>query len=338
MARRKIVILALIGLVVLVGGLVGVVVSRPATTCPIASPFITTGIWSSVPDMPTARSEIAATVVDRHIYVAGGLVVTGATAVVERYDVDEAVWERVAPLPMGLHHFGMATVAGKVYVTGGYRGLNLAEPLAEGWVYDPAGDEWTPIAAMPAERAAHGMVAYQDKLYVVGGVGTFSTFVFVYDPAGDTWTTANAPIPTPREHLSATLVDDQIYAVAGRWQGNLPTLESYDPQADIWTVHSDMPTARGGLTAATLVGQIHAVGGEDFDDGSTCTFAQHEVYNPATDSWTTYPPLPTSRHGLTSVTVDGKWFVIGGGTKAVAQTLISASPLVEVFNIELSER
>lgn len=330
MKRR--IIFGLLGVLVLIGGVVWVMVRRPAGICPITPPLTTTGTWSTLPDMPTARSEIAATVVDRHVYVAGGLVATGATNVVERYDVDSQMWEEVAPLPERIHHFGMATVAGKVYVTGGYVGLNLSEPLAESWVYDPAGDVWTPIAPLPEVRAAHAMVAYDDKLYVVGGVGTFSTFVFMYDPAGDNWSTANAPIPTPREHLAAAVLDDQIYAIGGRWQGNLPALESYSPTADQWTVHPGMPTARGGLTVATLTGQIHVAGGEDFNRELTCTFAQHEVYDPITQSWTALVPLPTARHGLTSVTIDGQWLVIGGGTKAAAETLLSATSLIEVFS------
>ena len=108
-------------------------------------------------------------------------------------------------------------------------------------------------------------------------------------------------------------------------------IEEYDPNTNTWTRKHDMPTARGGLTSATLGGLIHVTGGEDL--GSSNTFAEHEVYDPTTDAWATYPPLPTSRHGLASAVVGGRWYVIGGGLQAGGGTYGSLSNLVEVFTV-----
>src|SRR2546423_12615539 len=73
-----------------------------------------------------------------------------------------------------------------------------------------------------------------------------------------------------------------------------------------------MPSRRGGLAAAVLDGAIHVIGGET--RGSV--FANHEVYDPATDRWTTASALPVARHGLAAAAVGGKLYVIGGGPKA----------------------
>src|SRR2546428_11622176 len=70
-----------------------------------------------------------------------------------------------------------------------------------------------------------------------------------------------------------------------------------------------MPSRRGGLAAALLDGAIHVIGGET--RGSV--FANHEVYDPATDRWTTAPALPVARHGLAAAVVGGRLYVIGGG-------------------------
>ena len=84
-----------------------------------------------------------------------------------------------------------------------------------------------------------------------------------------------------------------------------------------------MPSRRGGLAAAVLEGKIHAFGGET----RSSVFDKHEVYDPATDRWTSAPPLPTARHGLGAATLSGKIYVIGGGPKAgFAQT-----DVVEMF-------
>jgi hypothetical protein len=84
-----------------------------------------------------------------------------------------------------------------------------------------------------------------------------------------------------------------------------------------------MPSRRGGLDAVVLEGKIHTFGGET----RTGTFANHEVYDPATDRWSLAPALPTPRHGLAVAAVGGRIYVIGGGPHAgFAQT-----DVVEVF-------
>ena len=78
-----------------------------------------------------------------------------------------------------------------------------------------------------------------------------------------------------------------------------------------------MPSKRGGLASTVLDGQIHTFGGERTDG----VFDNHEVYDPARNTWTVAEPMPTARHGLAAVAVDGKIYVIGGGPKqGFAQT------------------
>ena len=38
----------------------------------------------------------------------------------------------------------------------------------------------------------------------------------------------------------------------------------------------------------------------------------HETYDPASATWTTHPPLPTKRSGITSQVLNGKIHVFGG--------------------------
>ena len=127
------------------------------------------------------------------------------------------------------------------------------------------------------------------------------------------------------------MIDGRLYVIGGRGHGfgNRATLEVYDPVADSWTAAPDMPTPRGGLTAAALAGRLHVTGGEDLGTGAT--FAEHEVHDPATGRWTTATPMPTARHGLTSQVIDERWCVIGGGAKAGAMTFVSLTDLVEIF-------
>ena len=166
------------------------------------------------------------------------------------------------------------------------------------------------------------------KLVVVGGWGAGRRLIAasaIYDPATDRWHGA-APIPTPRDHLTAAGARGLVYAIGGRPLNpdrNYDIVEAYDPASDRWTRRSAMPSRRGGLAAAVLDGAIHVIGGET--RGSV--FANHEVYDPATDRWATAAALPVARHGLAAAVVGGKLYVIGGGPKAG----FSQTDAVDVF-------
>jgi N-acetylneuraminic acid mutarotase len=289
--------------------------------------------WTTAAPMPLARSELNAAAADGRLYVAGGIAQLGATPAFQVYDPADNSWRSLAPLPEPRHHFGMAALDGRIYVSGGYRDLPFGADTArrEAWVYDLERNEWAAIAALPAPRAAHALVALGGRLYVVGGVGPEPDSVFVYNLKANAWSGLATPLPTLREHLTAVALGDRIYVIGGRWrgQGNLAAVEILDPSTGTWSAGADMPTRRGGLTASALGGRIHVTGGEDLDTGET--YPMHEVYDPATNQWTTEASLPTARHGLASAVIDDRWYVVGGGEQAGAMTFLSLSAALEVF-------
>jgi hypothetical protein len=72
-----------------------------------------------------------------------------------------------------------------------------------------------------------------------------------------------------------------------------------------------MPTARGALSTSVVDGKIYAIGGVPYNGGAA--FSTVEVYDPATDTWTTKAPMPTARAiFLSSCEVNGIIYVIGG--------------------------
>jgi N-acetylneuraminic acid mutarotase len=289
--------------------------------------------WHAAAPLPTARSELAATTLDGRLYAGGGIAQFGTTRAFQVYDPVADSWRNLAPLPEARHHLAMAALDGRIYVSGGYATLPFFDSNAESqlWAYDPKLDSWRALAAMPSPRAAHAMAALDGQLYVTGGVGIDSGAVLRYDPATGRWDRSVAPLKTLREHLAAAVLDGKLYVIGGRWRGsgNSAALEIYDPGANAWRRGPDMPTRRGGLTAAAVKGRIHVTGGEDLNSGET--FAEHEVYDPATDRWTSAAPLPVARHGLASGVINDRWHVVGGGEGAGAMTFLTLSDQLDVF-------
>lgn len=289
--------------------------------------------WEAAPAMPTARSEMPAAVLDGIIYVPGGLGAFARTlSVFEAFDSSDGDWKTLAPLPLPLHHSAAAALGDRVYVSGGYRDLSFTADNSAAWAYDPAEDNWSALAAMPFPRAAHVMVALDGLLYVIGGVGQNSREVWTYDPEADSWARDSAPLPTPREHLTAAVADGRIFVIAGRREGNnVGTVEVYDPAEDSWAPGPDLPTPRSGLTSATTPGEIHVGGGEDLTGEGT--FDEHEVLDLEALQWSSGPPLAAPRHGLASVALGGSWYLIGGATRAGAQTVLSLTDSVHVLAV-----
>jgi N-acetylneuraminic acid mutarotase len=168
---------------------------------------------------------------------------------------------------------------------------------------------------MPTSRGFHVANVVDGKIYVMGGSHETDAekaevrTVVVYDPATDTWT-QKGDMPRRIGAGSSSVVDGKIYVFGG--YGGSSRVDEYDPVTDTWTKKSYMPAWRHALSTSTLDGKIYAIGGYVPGVSGYPGVATVEVYNPATDTWTTAPDMPTGRIGPRSSVVDGKIYVIGG--------------------------
>lgn len=84
-----------------------------------------------------------------------------------------------------------------------------------------------------------------------------------------------------------------------------------------WTPKAMMSVPRTELAAATVGGNVLAVGGY----GNANPYAESnalEMFDPATNTWTAKPNMPTTRTGLVAAEVNGKLYAIGGALKTGA--------------------
>jgi len=296
------------------------------------------GHWETRAPMPSNRSEVAVAELGGKIYVMGGFKFHGVVTsrAVEVYDPQTDRWEEKAPLPEGRHHAAEAVVDGKLYLIGGYKGfLNWEtlrtrkhQPTNQVWEYDPGQNRWQARAPMPTARGALAVGVIDGKIYAVGGgnaVGGGSWGHGVntlerYDPITDTWQ-ALPPMPTPRHHLTAAVLDGRLYAIGGRQAGlgsSIGVNEIYDPNTKRWITKAPMPSKRSGIAAAVLGRQIYIFGGESKQEAEFIAFNATESYNHHTDQWTVHISMPTARHGLGAAVFDGRIYVIAGGPQSAS--------------------
>ena len=210
-----------------------------------------------------------------------------------------------------------------------------------------AGDTWTAKSPMPTARSLLSTSVVDGKIYAIGGRQTngssASSAVEQYDPATDTWTT-KAPMPTARQWLSTSAVNGKIYAFGGTPRTYDPvhsTVDEYDPATDTWTAKAPMPTARNALSTSVVDGKIYVIGGgiRETTRGAESTSSAVEVYDPATDTWTTKAPMPTARVFLATSVVNGKIYAFGGATAAggtILSTVEEYDPATDTWTTKAS--
>jgi N-acetylneuraminic acid mutarotase len=188
-------------------------------------------------------------------------------------------------------------------------------------------DSWTTLEPMPTARSGLGVAVVDGKIYAIGGYnGSYLRTNEMYDPETDTWTTKTS-MPTPRHSFGIAVYQNKIYVIGGTIGPGIAVGESlltgatevYDPITDTWETKTSMPTPRQGLEANVVSDKIYLIGGVRYVGGFLHQeFDENEVYDPATDSWTTKAPLPTAVWGYSSAVVDNEVYLIGGGNKTTA--------------------
>ena len=308
-----------------------------------ATSALAEGKWIKLAPFPEPAEELLGASAGGKLYVFCGLAPGWKPiGMVYEYDPTADKWAKKKPMPLASHHVSFTEYKGKIYAFGGFvlpqSGPPAWVPIDNAWEYDPANDSWRALAPLPTKRGSPVAVAAGDKIYVIGGATTlpgadavhptrphFSTSaVEEYDPATNTWR-ARAPIPTPRNHAVAGVVNGKIYVIGGRVGGafvssgssNVGVVEEYDPAADRWgSPKARMPSPRSAMAAGVYQNKIYVTGGEGQDDRSMFTWRALEAYDPASNTWTSLPSMPVPRHGLAGAVVGKRLHMVSGDVQS----------------------
>jgi N-acetylneuraminic acid mutarotase len=234
-------------------------------------------------------------------------------------------------MPEPRNHHATVTADSRVFVLGGNDDFG-DPPQDDVFAYDLGADEWERLASMPDGRWGNDAVAYEGRIYVVGGEYRDGALeVLIYDRDADEWD-RGATMSTETEHTAVEAYDGEIWTVSGRWDGeNIPDVSVYDPRADEWREGPPVSMARSGTASAVLEDELHIAGGENPDTSDGWVTNTHEVYRSETDGWGDAPPMPLPLHGCASVEHDGRMYVVGGAWRHGLQSVTAWSDRVFVF-------
>nr|MBC7245909.1 hypothetical protein [Chloroflexota bacterium] len=185
---------------------------------------------------------------------------------------------------------------------------------SEGVFGNPLGatsSRWISKAQMPTSRARLAVVAYNGKIYAIGGdtPDGVTGMVEVYDPDTDSWTRQTGK-PRPVSNIAAAILNGRIFVPGGYDATDQASaiVEVYDPQTDTWSEAAALPRPLFAYAIATVDGKLYLFGGSDGIRYLDTVF----IYDPATDTWTTGTPMSEPR-GFCAAAVVGKHVYVLGG-------------------------
>ncbi|WP_448581315.1 Kelch repeat-containing protein [Thermaurantiacus sp.] len=245
--------------------------------------------FRSQPALPKPVQEIYPALFDARIIVGGGFEARGPavksladlapTAAVHAFRPGARAWERLPDLPIALHHPLLVSHAGRLWCIGGFTARSGALWIMERRV-------WT---------LARGAARWEE----------------------------GPPLPRPQAEAVGGVVGGRLIVAAGRTPmeaANAGFADHGDTQ-DCWMLTSDgqkwepgprVPRGVNSAAFAVLDGRLHMVGGRYVTGGQILNISEHQVFDPASGSWSQRAAMPAPRGGHAAAVALGRLYVFGG--------------------------
>ncbi|XP_054421610.1 kelch-like protein 33 [Pteronotus mesoamericanus] len=177
--------------------------------------------------------------------------------------------------------------------------------------------EWGRLPALPDPgRFRHGAASLAgNEIYVCGGQDYYSDFntlasTLRWDPSQEDWEEM-APLYQARSFFPLVALDGLLYALGGRAHGVvLNSVETYNPELNVWRPAPALPAPRFAHAAAILEGRLYMSGG---CNGTGQYLASLLQYDPKLEKpGTLLSPMGIPRAGHVMAALGGRLYVAGG--------------------------
>ncbi|NAS13037.1 malectin domain-containing carbohydrate-binding protein [Poritiphilus flavus] len=269
-----------------------VVVPPPAVDCS----------WNDLANISYPHIEGQSANVNGRLYLAGGydgnIEIFNST---EIYDIDTDTWSIGTPMLLPVTHGAMVAVNDEFWIIGGFVGNNPGPVTDRVQIYHTATDSWSEGPALPEKRGSGAATFLNGKIHFFGGLledritDSEDHYVLDINDLAAGWQSA-APLPNPRNHLSAATIDGLVYAIGGQFGHDngvdyVSLLHAYDPATDSWSQKADLLYDRSHFEMATAVhgDKILIAGGRG--EGFV-VFNSLTQYDSSTDTWSELCELP----------------------------------------------
>ncbi len=188
---------------------------------------------------------------------------------------------------------------GNAMVIGGMDNTGYATATCEAW--SPRTGAWSSLESMHTPRFRHTATQLPDgRIVVIGGSTTSFSYVLtgsieIYDPATGHWSDGGTML-IPRMNHTATLLPNGTILVVAGFNGNfLKDCEIYDPTSKTSRKAAPLNLERMDHQAQALPDGRPLIAGGRIGGSDGTYLSNVEVYDPASDRWTTIGQMNQSR-------------------------------------------
>ena len=246
----------------------------------------------------------------------------------DTYDFKADTWYLGGEAPKEFNHFQATSYEGFVWVIGSFKTNTFPkeEPADFIWLYYPPTKTWIKGPEIPKyrRRGGAGLAIHNGKFYIVGGNtighdGGYVNWFDVYDPVLNTWNILD-DAPNARDHFSAVVTNDKLYALGGRQSGGeggvfaplVAEVDVFDFKLKSWfNLNQPLPTPRAAPAVALFNNQLFVIGGEGEKKGPA--YNSVEAYDLNTNHWNKKEDMHYPRHGTQAI-VSGKGIYVAAGS------------------------
>jgi N-acetylneuraminic acid mutarotase len=236
-------------------------------------------------------------------------------------------WQTAAAAPTGRFEAAGTVVGSKIFVFGGFKSdFSVHRTYTS---YNTATNSWTNLGTMPIDMAeSHQALAADGQfIYIAGGFGGnlntsqtpsqwISNKVWRYDTIDNTFIQI-ATLPQSRGAGSMDLLGRELHYFGGNPADRVTNVGDhfvYNIDNRVWSTAAPMPDPKDHFSSVVLNGKIYALGGEHGHDQLHQQQSDLDVYDPATNAWTSLTSLPIAKSHIEGGTfvLDGKIVMAGG--------------------------
>ncbi|XP_014701709.1 kelch-like protein 6 [Equus asinus] len=199
--------------------------------------------------------EFACVTLKNEVYISGG---KETQHDVWKYNSSINKWIQIEYLNIGRWRHKMVVLGGKVYVMGGFDGLQRINNVE---TYDPFHNCWSEAAPLLVHVSSFAATSHKKKLYVIGGGpnGKLATDkTQCYDPSTNKWN-LKSPMPVEAKCINAVSFRNHIYVVGGAMRA----LYAYSPLEDTWCLVTQLSHERASCGIAPCNNRLYITGGRD---------------------------------------------------------------------------
>ncbi|XP_053421462.1 kelch-like protein 6 isoform X2 [Nycticebus coucang] len=199
--------------------------------------------------------EFACVTLKNEVYISGG---KETQHDVWKYNSSINKWIQIEYLNIGRWRHKMVVLGGKVYVIGGFDGLQRINNVE---TYDPFHNCWSEASPLLVHVSSFAATSHKKQLYVIGGGpnGKLATDkTQCYNPVTNKWNLKSA-MPVEAKCINAVSFRDRIYVVGGAMRA----LYAYSPLEDSWCLVTQLSHERASCGIAPCNNKLYITGGRD---------------------------------------------------------------------------